>query len=127
MADALAAAGMLLAALALVYTVWTPTIDNAIRKVFSADLNKKDKEKDEVRSVRLWHAAPIAAACWLILTVFTWRDLSILTGAVTCIGDKNCRYDDVAAIFLVTQLVVFGLALHATGQVRRLSRAIQKA
>jgi hypothetical protein len=126
-ADALAAGGLLLTALTLVYTVWSPAIEASIDRTFSPGEAEKERQKTAVRAVRSRKALPIAIASWLILLAFLRRDLCILTGAAVCLADGGCPYDDVSAVFLLTQVLLVGLAAHVTGQVRSLNKTLRQA
>ena len=124
MADALSAASLLLAALALVYSAWTPSIEAAINTTFGTGDTEVARQKAEIRSIRKYRAVPIAIACWLLVVAFVWRDVQIIVTAVTCLGPIGCHYDEIAAIFLLTQALLIGMALHAGHQIGRLSKKL---
>jgi hypothetical protein len=115
--DALAAAGMLLAALTLVYSAWSASIDAGLNKTFSPGAAAKIREKDDIRAVRNYRAAPMAVACWLVAIIFARRDLHIISESLKYFGAKSWEYDDVSTIFLFTQVLVIGLALHVSRQI----------
>lgn len=123
MADALSAAGLLLAALALVYSAWSAPIDSAINKPMGTTPVEVARNKKDIRAVRNERALPLLIASLLILAAFVPRDLSILL-SVSCVGDNGCRYDDIAAVFLLTQMLVSVFAIYMGGQVRRLNRKL---
>ena len=119
--DALSAAGLLLAALALVYSTWTASIDKAITDAISTEEGQKKEDQDKVRSIRNWRAAPMAAASWLITLVFLPRDIQLLCTSVTALASGKGQYDDVAAVFLVSQMLFIGLAIYVSNQVSKLN------
>lgn len=120
-ADALSSASMLLAALALVYSAWSGSIDAEANRMYSAERNTKVDEQKETKLVRDRRAWPMAMGCWLIVAAFAPRDFDILGTVLACAQRGGCAYDDVAAIFLLTQLLVLGLALHLSGRIRALN------
>lgn len=114
MSDALSAASLVLAALALVYSAWSGSIERALNEKLGTTKDQVAAQKKEWAEVRKYRALPIAYACWALLIIFLCRDISILCGAWRCVGSPNCRYDDIAVIFLLTQVLILGMALHTT-------------
>lgn len=121
MDDALAAASLLLAALALVYNAWSASIEAAIKMQMGTTPAQIDRNKDEVRSIRNRRARPLVISCWLILAAFVARDFSIVATSARCIGPMSCEYDDIAVMFLLTQMLVLGMAIHMQRQIGRLN------
>lgn len=127
MSDALSAASLLLAALALVYSAWSASIQEAIDTPMGTTETQTKRRKDDIRGVRNRRAWPIAAACWLIVAGFFFRDVCIVMSVISCMRSPACGiadYDDIAAVFLLTQLLVLGMAIHMQGQVARLSKKL---
>lgn len=124
MSDAVSSAGLLLAALALVFSAWTPSIDGALNKSFSPNDAEKMREKSDIKAIRDRRAKPLAIGSWLIVAVFIPRDVAIFVATAGCVvtGGNGCGYDDVAIIFLMTQMVFAFLAWHVSGQVKELTR-----
>lgn len=122
MSDALSAAGLLLAALALVYSAWSPSIEEAINAPTGTTDGETTRLKDTARTLRNRRAWPIAIACWLILLAFVGRDYEIVKTVWQCWHGAGCTYDDISAIFMLTQVLIFGMALHTQGQVGRLRK-----
>jgi hypothetical protein len=114
--DALSAAGLLLAALALVFSAWSGSIEGAIKDNLGTTDDAVTEKKKEIRAVRRFRALPIAIACWALLVAFLYRDITILRTAWRCLASSKCEYDDIAVIFLLTQVLILGMALHATHQ-----------
>lgn len=120
MADALSAAGLLLAALALVYNAWSAQIDAAINKPLGTTDSEIERSKHHVRGVRNGRAVPLLVASLLILGAFAARDAGIFC-SLRCVGKPNCQYDDIAAVFLLTQVLVSGFVIYLGGQIRQLN------
>lgn len=124
MPDALSAAGLLLAAIALVYSAWSASIEAEAKRKYSANAGIKADEKRETRRVLNARAWPMTVACWLVFVTFIPRSFDILRMIWGCarVSGTGCSYDDVSAIFLITQVVVVGLAVHLTTQVCQLRK-----
>jgi signal transduction histidine kinase len=123
MPDALSAAGLLLAAVALVYSAWSPQIDAAIDKSMGTTDGEISRSRDEVRAVRNQRAAPLLIAGLLILAAFLRRDIGIIC-SVKCAGQRGCTYDDIAAVFLLTQVLVGAFVIYLFGRIRQLNRKL---
>jgi hypothetical protein len=117
LADALSSASLLLAALALVYSAWSGSIDVEASRTYSANAETKMDEKKETRRIRNRRALPMAIGSWLIVAAFVPRDFYIFGTAIACVKSGSCGYDDVAAIFLLTQLLLLGFAVYLGSQV----------
>jgi len=124
-ANPLSAASLLLAVLALLYSAWSTSIQAALDKVFATSEKARNEEKAEIRRLRNRRAAPIALGSWLIAVAFVPRDFDIAANSAGCIGATGCHYDDVAALFLLTQLFVVAMAVHLTSQVFALSKKVR--
>jgi hypothetical protein len=125
MSDALTAASLLLAALALIYSAWSTSIDAAISQPLSPNAKAKAREQAEIRKILTGRARPLSITAWLIALVFAPRSYELLATAAICAGPQTCNYNDVGAIFLLTQLVVLALALHLTARVRDLGKQVR--
>lgn len=125
MADALSAASLLLAALALVYGAWSGDIEREAGRSYSANATTKGREKDATRAVLWGKAVPLAAAGWTILAVFAWRVLTIVRDTVGQALAGTWRYGDVQTIFVLATLLILGLALHLTGRIVALRKTLK--
>ncbi|TRC87880.1 hypothetical protein FJV80_12115 [Mesorhizobium sp. WSM4310] len=125
MSDALASASLLLAALALVYGAWSTSIEAAINKTFSANATIKAKEKGDIRRIRNYRALPLAISAALVFILFLPRSFQLLCVVVRCMGRDGCRYDDVSAVFLLTQCLVAGLTVHLAFQIAKLNENLK--
>ncbi len=123
MQDALSSASLLLAALALVYSSWSGSIDTELNRTYSGNVEQKEREKERVRLVLHRRAWPLAIASWSVVIAFVPRLLDIVGFSLSC--TENCTYDDVSAVFLLTVLLMAGLALHLSGMVFALHKKLK--
>jgi len=114
MPDALSAASLLLAAIALLYSAWSNSIDAETKRVYSTQPQTKKDEKAVTRAVLWWRAIPVTLAAALAFAAFAPRALKVTKASFECLkGAKaNCIYDDVSALFLLTETVLLGLAIY---------------
>lgn len=120
-ANPLSAASLVLAAIALVYTAWSASIQNMIDRPFSPNDAVKASEQAEVRRTMVSRAIPLALASTSVLIVFTPRSWAVIMSVVDYWHGNGSHYDDVAAIFVFTQIFVTSLAVHLWMQARRLN------
>lgn len=120
--DALSSASLLLAAIALVYSAWSASIDAEVKRTYSDQASIRADQKEETQKILNRRARPIMIACWLVFFAFLPRSFCIFwnTGECFAAAGKGCGYDDVSGIFVLTQIVVAGLALHLGGRVSEL-------
>ncbi|MDB5575344.1 MAG: hypothetical protein JWR80_520 [Bradyrhizobium sp.] len=122
LANPLSAASLLLTVLALLYGAWSASIQAAIDDTLPTASMARDAAKKAIRRLRNRRALPLALGGWLILIAFVPRDLDIQATSAACMGDPECHYDDVATVFLLTQLFMLGMAIHLTSQVFALGK-----
>ena len=120
LADPLSAASLVLAAIALVYSAWSPSIQQQIDRPFSPNDTVRADEQAGVRRTMVSRAIPLALASTSVLIVFAPRVFGVFMSALDYWHGSRFRYDDVAAIFVVTQIFVAGLSVHLWKQVGRL-------
>jgi len=122
MGDALSSAGLLLAALALVFSAWAPTIDKSLATTLGPGEAAKERQKDAIRSVLRQRAAPLAVVSGLIAIAFMPRVLKVICTTAQCASGRlgRCGYDDVAALFMLTEVLILLLAVHLSRQARDL-------
>ena len=123
-ANPLSAASLLLAVLALLYSAWSISMQAALDKVFATGDKARAEEKGAIRRLRNRRAAPIAIGSWLITFAFVPRDYDLLATSAACFRNPACHYDDVAALFLLTQVFLIAMAIHLAGQVVALNKKI---
>ncbi len=120
-ANPMSAASLVLAAIALVYTAWSTSIQNMIDIHFSPNDSDKEDQQAELRRTMVWRAIPLALASTLVLIVFAPRIYCVTVSVYDHWNGSNSKYDDVRAIFVVTQIFVAGLTFHLWRQVSRLN------
>lgn len=125
-ADALSSASLLLAALALVYGAWSGEIEKQAGRTYSPNAATKADQKAETRGVRDRKALPMMVGGWLIFVAFLPRAWGIAGIALGCAKSGGCHYQDVSAIFILTQVFVFGLAAHLTGRWFKLNSKLRE-
>ena len=126
MPDALSSASLLLAALALVYSAWSASIDDEVKRSYSIEDNAKTDQQKVTKKVLDERARPIMIACWLIFFAFLPRCILILWNAIACVRELQCSYDDVPFIFLLTEALVAGLGLHLRSRVADLKEQLTR-
>ena len=119
-ANPLSATSLVLAAIALVYSAWSASIQNDIDRPFSPNDKVRETERHEVRQTMRSRAVPLAMASTSVLVVFVPRLWSVIVSVIDHWSGTGSQYDDVAAAFVVTQIFVAGLTVHLWKQVWRL-------
>jgi hypothetical protein len=124
MPDALAAAALVGAILAVLFGLWQVEIDKALAAPKSDDKKNRGPSKAIVESalkLRAWPLFCITALTFLVLVV---RAGWIVFGAISCMG-ASCVYDDVQALFLLTEGLVFVLWLVVWQRIRALKAKLR--
>lgn len=119
-ANPLSAASLMLAAIALVYSAWSTSIQNDITRQFSPNDKMRETERREVRQTMTSRALPLAMASTSVLVVFAARLWNVMVSVIDHWSGTKSQYDDVAAAFVVTVFFVAGLTVHLWKQVGRL-------
>ena len=125
MADALSAASLLLAAVALVYGAWSGDIEKEASRTYSPNAKAKEREKAVSRAVLWRKAIPLAIAGWFILAVFAPRTVVITWDTGRALLTGRWRYDDVSTIFVLSTGLTLALALHLLGRVLALRKVLR--
>lgn len=123
-ANPLSAASLVLAAIALVYSAWSASIQNDIDRSFSPNDKIMETERGEVRQTMMSRALPLAMASTSVLVVFAARFWSVMVSVIDHWSGTRSQYDDVTAAFVVTQIFVAGLTVHLWRQVWRLKKRL---
>lgn len=124
--NALSAASLLLAAVALVYGAWSGDIEREVARIYSPNAKAKDKEKAHARGVLWRKAVPLTAAGWTILAVFAPRTVMIVWKTGSDIWDRRWVYDDVSTIFVLSTVLTLAMALHLAERVVALRRVLRR-
>ena len=123
-ANALAASSLLLTVLALLYTVWSDSL-NAARSVnFSADRDARPAQREPVRQSLHKRAIPLAVACWLAFLVFLPRSLTVLGSLRQGIGSPHL-FSDVLAALVVSEVFTLGLAATITSDALAIGKVLR--
>lgn len=125
MDDALSAASLLLAAIALVYSAWSGDIEREAGRTYSPNAKAKEKEKIGTRAVLWRKAIPLAAAGWAVLAVFVPRAIVITSETCRAMSAGTWRYGDVSTVFVLATMLTLGLALHLAGRVLAVRKALR--
>lgn len=125
MDDALSAASLLLAAVALVYGAWSAEIEREAGRAYSPNAKVKEKEKDVTRAVLWRKAVPLAIAGWAIVAVFSPRAAGVTCDTLRSALAGTWRYGDVPTIFVLSTVLILGLAAHLSGRVLALRKALK--
>jgi hypothetical protein len=125
MDDALSAASLLLAAVALVYSAWSGDIEREAGRTYSPNANAKKKEKAGTRAVLWRKAVPLATAGWAILAVFAPRTIVITCETSRALLAGTWSYGDVSTIFVLSAVMTLALALHLTDRVWALRKILR--
>jgi hypothetical protein len=126
MDNALSAASLLLAAVALIYGAWSGDIEREVTRDVSPNANAKEKEKAHTRAVLWGKAIPLAIAGWAIVAVFTPRTMLITFDTCRALVAGTWRYGDVTTIFVLSTALSLALAIHLVSRVLALCKALRK-
>lgn len=114
MGDALAAAALVAAIVAAFFTLWQADVQKAIDHTPSVDGGNWAASRKQFRSALLTRAGPlslIAIATFIILSPRAWK---IAAHALRC--GRACEYDDVQAMFVLTDTLILALGAVVTTQ-----------
>jgi hypothetical protein len=123
MADPLAAASLVMAVIAMLYGAWSAEIDRAATlalRPLKADRVRLDRPG--IRRALVSKALPLWFGALTTLVIFAWRAIQV----VRSIWDHpaDATFDDVAAAFLVTQIVILLLVYTLGAQVLALRQKL---
>jgi hypothetical protein len=116
--DLLTAAGLLLATIGLVYSVWYPEMTAAIGLDPLRHRLDRDPQIATVRSALFSRAIPLLAAVLLLLFALAPVAISVVTHALT--DQWGHRYEPVRAIFVGVWVLIVAMAVATGDLVRRL-------
>ena len=117
---AMSAAGLVLAVLAALYTLWLPTVTAAVAIVPERDADNREGQRTEVVSAIFTKALPLAAASVATSIILLPRIFSILRDAVQ--HHSDWQYDDVKALLMLTYVLLVVLTVVSVVQLLRLIR-----
>lgn len=111
--DLIAAASLLLAVLAILFSVWHQTVMDTLKKP-TKGIPENLKPTQKALVVAFWSKAfPLILGGALTFLIFLPEILGII-GEVFACSPGPCRYDAVKAAFLLTQAFALGLTIYCT-------------
>jgi hypothetical protein len=116
MADALAASALVGAILAVILTLWQPDIDKALTAPKSDDKANRGEAVGLVKAALRTRAWLLFALTGLTFLALAYRAITILSDALTC-TPFTCSYEDVRALFLLTEALILVLWVVVLGRV----------
>jgi hypothetical protein len=112
LADALSSAGLLLTALALIYSAWSATIESEVTRTYAVGAEARKDDRKQTHAILWLRALPLSIAGVLVLAAFMPRYAGIVANALECRRVGGCSYDDVSAVFLATGVVILVLVVY---------------
>jgi hypothetical protein len=106
--DVISAAGLVLAVLAALYTLWLGDVNAALSLVAKTDGDDRGPQRVQVRRAIFTKALPLAGASSAAVLILVARALAIL-GEVYH-HHSNWRFDDIKALFVLTIVLLSVLA-----------------
>jgi hypothetical protein len=123
--DALSAAGLLLAIVALIFSAWQADIADAIGLQASPDKSKTARLRTKALATLRQKAVPLAIGALLAAAIFGYRAYMILL-TLRFATRPGYGFDDIGAAFVLTEIFVALIAAVAIGQVILLLHTISK-
>jgi uncharacterized membrane protein YcjF (UPF0283 family) len=108
LSDAISAASLVLAVMAALYTLWLPSVTEALKIVPEQDSANRGPQKSQVVSAILTKALPLSAASAAAGLILFARFVSIVAEAWD--HRAGWRYDDVKALMALTYVLIVLLA-----------------
>jgi hypothetical protein len=128
MNDALAASAVVAAILAAFFTLWQGEIQEALDREADPGAGNWEITAGPIRKALWGRAVPLFAIAMATLAVLIPRTCGIFKHVRLCWRETTCAYDDVQALFVLTALLILGIAILAVMQIWRLAhRLITKA
>ena len=123
--NALSAAGLLLAIVALVFSAWQDDITDAIGLQPSTDKSKTASLRTKALRTLSEKAVPLAIGALLAAAIFGYRAFMILL-TLRFATRPGYEFDDIGAAFVLTEIFVALIAAVAIQKVMRLRHTISK-
>ncbi|MNK14041.1 hypothetical protein D3C87_321350 [compost metagenome] len=113
LSDLIAAASLLLAVLAILFSVWHQPVMDALKRP-TKGIPENLKPTRNALGVAFWSKAfPLMLGGALTFLIFLPEIISIIGEVFTC-SPASRRYDAVKAAFLLTQAFALGLTIYCT-------------
>lgn len=119
MTDALTASALLMAILAILFSVWSGDIAKVLDASFALALANRGPQRRAVIFTLFAKATPLTLASWASFLVFARRAWGILGTLIPMTVPRD--FDDVSAAFVVSELLVLAIAVSASVQLAQLA------
>lgn len=120
MTEALSAASLLLAVIALIFGAWWPQLSRAATFAFDKSKGNRKGERWPIAATLLGQALPLSLGGLAAAFVFLPRAWRLTTQAIVCGCPTPDRLDDVSAAFVVSEGLLWLIALAAVVQTVRI-------
>jgi hypothetical protein len=114
-ADVLAGSSLVMAILAAFFTLWQPAISDAANIKVAMDRANREPAKSLVEHVLRFKLLPLLLVSSVAFSILAPRAVGVIGKTAGCaIGPsspKACFYDDVSALFLLTEMLLFCLVI----------------
>jgi hypothetical protein len=116
--DVLSGSSLVVAVIAAFFTLWQADITTALATPLPEDPMNGDP--GPVQQVIVYKLRPLVLISLAAFAVLAPRAILLLsdTAACTVRGGDGCQYDDVAGLFLMTEVLLLGLVLIIGAQLR---------
>ncbi|MFN3352949.1 MAG: hypothetical protein ACK4Z5_05010 [Brevundimonas sp.] len=127
MTDALSAASLLLAMIALIFGAWWPKLTFAAEFEFSESEGNRPEQRRPIRATLFGQAIPLTIGAVVAALIFAPRTLKLMQDAIACGCPSPARLNDVAAAFVVSEILLWTIAVALIVQTSRISVNLFKA
>lgn len=127
MSEALSAASLLLAMIALVFGAWWPSITAAAEFRFAKSELNRPEERRPIRTTLIGQAIPLTVSAVVAAVIFMPRALGLVKDGIECDCFSLDQLNDVAAAFVVSEILLCTIALALCVQTTRISWSLWKA
>lgn len=124
LATPIAASSLLMTMLALVYNAWASEIRNAMGRIFSAQDEERKAEQRATFPTLLFRALPLTVVTWTAAIIF-WPRAQQIWATVGPPYDL-ARIDDVGGAYIITHLLIVGVACSISVDTVRLGLRLRK-
>lgn len=122
MTDAVSAASLLLAMIALIFGAWWPRLTHAADFSFARSKDNRKEERGPIRAILWGQAVPLTVAAGLAAFTFMPRAAGLTGAAFGCGCFSIDRLNDVAAAFVISEILLCLIAVALVVQLVRIAR-----
>lgn len=126
MSDALAAAAVVTAVLAALFTLWQGDVTAALEAPKSSDSNTLKASKERVRNAILGRTLPLFLTTAATFGILIFRVWGILVDTLQSFGASKWSYDDASAMLVLTELLILLLWVAVAFQFRALLNKLKE-